>query len=133
MNTTVCGVLTANSHFKIYTVSMLDVGADNYHTKTKKCNEMPNNCSTMYIFLPPPSHNSHKHFHICTQPKSKLSDLLHGRLSWEDPPVTKFPVFITLFMKNWNINFSERSNKKFHKNVYRGFSSDMQTDTDKQV
>ena len=25
-------------------------GADNYHTKTKNCNEMPNNCFTMYIF-----------------------------------------------------------------------------------
>jgi len=25
-------------------------GADNYHIKTKNCNEMPNNCFTMYIF-----------------------------------------------------------------------------------
>jgi len=54
MNTsvkTVCGVLTANSDLKVYTISMLIYNlADNYHTKTKNCNEMPNNCFTMYIF-----------------------------------------------------------------------------------
>ena len=53
MNTnvkTVCGILTANSDFKIYTTSMLiTIGADNYHTKTKNSNEMPNICFIMYI------------------------------------------------------------------------------------
>ena len=48
---TVCGVLTANTDFKIYTSRCsFTTGADNYHTQTKNCNEMPNSCSTMYIF-----------------------------------------------------------------------------------
>jgi len=48
----VCGVLTANSDFKIFTISRcpLTIGADNYHTKTKNCTEMPNSCLAMYIF-----------------------------------------------------------------------------------
>jgi len=54
MNTNVkmvCGVLRANSDFKIYTSQCsFTTGADNYHTQTKSCNEMQNNCFTMYIF-----------------------------------------------------------------------------------
>jgi len=45
----VCGVLTANSDFKIYSLDAhLQLGVT--ITKTKHCNEMPNNCFTMYIF-----------------------------------------------------------------------------------
>ena len=52
------------------------IGADSY-TKTKYSNEMPNNYFTMHIShtdvltYPPTPHNSHKHLHICTQPKIK--------------------------------------------------------------
>jgi hypothetical protein len=48
---TVCGVLPANTDFKIYTSRCSFItGADNYHTQTKNYNEMPSNCFTMYIF-----------------------------------------------------------------------------------
>ena len=51
---TVCGVLTANSDSKTpnYTLSRCSftVAADNYHTKTKNSNDMPNSCFTMYMF-----------------------------------------------------------------------------------
>ena len=54
MNTNVkrvCGVLRANNDCKIHTVSCsFTTGADNFHTKAKKSNEMPDNCFTMYIF-----------------------------------------------------------------------------------
>jgi len=55
MNTNVkrvCGVLTAHSDFKIYTILMLiyNWGSNNYHTKTKNSNEMPNNSFTTYIY-----------------------------------------------------------------------------------
>ena len=54
MNTnvkTVCGALTANSDFNVYTISMLIYNwADDYHTKIKNSNEMSNYCFTMYIF-----------------------------------------------------------------------------------
>jgi len=92
---TVCGVLTENSDLKIYTVSMLiSTGADNYHTKTKTGNAMPNNCFTKYIFhadvltyLP---YNSHKHLHI-----AKIKTFRSFTLTYA--AVKKFPTFITLF------------------------------------
>ena len=68
-----------------YTLSRCSftTGADKYHTRTTNCNEMPNNCFTMYctfsilMCLPTSPYNSHNHLHICTQPKSKLLDMLH--------------------------------------------------------
>jgi len=54
-------------------------GTDNYHTKTKKCNEMLTMYCTFSILMcsPPSSYNSHNNLHICTQPKSKPLDPLH--------------------------------------------------------
>ena len=48
---TVCVVFLQQTLTSKYTPSRCSFtpGADNYHTKTKNCNEMPNNCFTMYI------------------------------------------------------------------------------------
>jgi len=59
----------------------LKIGADKYHKKPKivlKCQTVVSLCTfSILICLPTSPYNSHKHLHTCTQPKSKLLDLLH--------------------------------------------------------
>jgi len=47
-----CVVFLQQTVTSKYTASLCSFtfGADNYHAKTKNCNEIPNNCFTMYIF-----------------------------------------------------------------------------------
>jgi len=68
---TVCGVLTANCDFKIYTVSMLIYNWGWQFTQKQKivmkCQTTVSLCTfSLLMCLPTSPYNSHKHLHICT-------------------------------------------------------------------
>ena len=79
-----CVVFLQQTLTSKYTTSRCSftIGADNYHTKTKNSNQMPNNCSlctfSILMCLPISPYNSHKHLHICTQPTFRSCTLTHA-------------------------------------------------------